>query len=611
IYRKRNVRTPEPRLPVFPLTRSHLAGERPQVERRDWPEDHGALHHRMVERYAPPSLLVSPEDKVLHLSEHAGRYLVHPGGVPTASVFKLVRDELRLELRSLLHAARGSGEAATSRPLVVAHDDGQREVVLHVRPTDEAQQEGFALVIFDERERPSGAASQEAEPEAAANGLRLEKDLDLTRQRLRAVIEEHESSQEEMRASNEELQSTNEELRSTMEELETSKEELQSMNEELQTVNQENRHKVEELSQLSSDLQNLLAATDIATLFLDRELRILRFTPKVGELFNVRMADRGRPISDLTHRLGYGELREDARRVLADLVPIERKVNDEEGRWYLARIMPYRSTDDRIEGVVLTFVDVTRLQRAEDALRELNESLEQRVEKRTREVRRLSSRLTRAEQIERRRIARILHDDLQQQLHGVQMKLAIVRSGLEAGDPGAVVDTLGEAETLLARSTAITRRLSIDLSPPVLDGDSLVEPLRWLGEQMKQRHDLDVELAIDGEPAIPREEDRVLLFEAVRELLFNVVKHAGTRQARIELDGNGDDGVCIVVSDDGAGFEPEALATGDQTGMGFASLHQRLELAGGSVDLESSPGSGSTVILRLSPRPAAEEGGSR
>src|SRR5262249_28747220 len=159
------------------------------------------------------------------------------------------------------------------------------------------------------------------------------------------------TSQEEMKASSEEMQSTNEELRSTMEELETSKEELQSVNEELQTLNQQNRHKVEELAQLSSDLQNLLSATDIATLFLDRELRILRFTPKLGDLFNVRITDRGRPISDLTHRLGESDFRADAEAVLNRLVPIEREMRDDKGRWYLTRILPYRSTEDRIEGV--------------------------------------------------------------------------------------------------------------------------------------------------------------------------------------------------------------------------------------------------------------------
>jgi two-component system CheB/CheR fusion protein len=148
----------------------------------------------------------------------------------------------------------------------------------------------------------------------------------MLRQRLQAMIEEYETTQEEMKAANEEMQSTNEELRSTMEELETSKEELQSMNEELQTVNQENRHKVDELSQLTSDLQNLLAATEIATLFLDRAMRILRFTPRVAELFNIRVTDRGRSILDLTHRLGYRQLREDAEAVLSRLVPVEREI---------------------------------------------------------------------------------------------------------------------------------------------------------------------------------------------------------------------------------------------------------------------------------------------
>jgi two-component system CheB/CheR fusion protein len=173
-----------------------------------------------------------------------------------------------------------------------------------------------------------------------------------------------------MKASNEELQSMNEELRSTMEELETSKEELQSMNEELTTLNQENRHKVEELTQLSSDLQNLLSATDIATLFLDRDFRILRFTPRIGELFNIRLADRGRALSNFSHRLGYKKLLDDAREVLDRLAPVEREIEDEDGRFYLTRVLPYRSVKDRIEGVVITFVEITERKRSEEALRE-------------------------------------------------------------------------------------------------------------------------------------------------------------------------------------------------------------------------------------------------
>jgi two-component system, chemotaxis family, CheB/CheR fusion protein len=383
VYRKRNVVAPEPRLQVFPLTRSRLQEDTQRTERAI-PAAAGAIHQRLVERYAPPSALISPEDTVVHLSEHAGRYLVHSGGELTASVFKLLREELRLELHSLLHAAREHRQAKRSKPIHVRFNGESAAVVLHVRPSLEAAHEGYVLVIFDEWEQPRFAPIDES-PGLSAPAVpedrnwrerELEAELEATRQRLQVVIREHEMSQEEMHAANEEMQSTNEELRSTMEELETSKEELQSMNEELQTVNQENRHRVEELSQLSSDLQNLMAATGIATLFLDRQLRIMRFTPKVGELFNIRVTDRGRPITDLTHRLGYGQLSDDADLVLRQLVPVEREVSDQSGHAFLTRLMPYRSIDDRIEGIVITFVDITTRKVGEELVREARDRAE-------------------------------------------------------------------------------------------------------------------------------------------------------------------------------------------------------------------------------------------
>ncbi|GLC25122.1 GAF domain-containing protein [Roseisolibacter agri] len=373
VYRKRNVPASEPRLPVFPLTRLRRVGPRARGGAgQEPPVAHGQLHARLVERYAPPSLLMSPDDNVVHLSEHAGRFLVHPGGEPTTNAYRLVREELRFELRSLVASARERGTAQRSRPIVVPFDGARVPVVLHVRPARDPHEEGFALVIFDERE-PEAAAPAEGAPADGARVRELEAELRLLRHRLQSTVEEYETGQEELRASNEEFQSANEELRSTLEELETSKEELQSTNEELQTVNQENRHRVEELRQLTDDLQNLLVATDIATLFLDRELRILRFTPQVGALFNVRPADRGRPLSDLTHRLGYPTLQADARRVLETLASIEHEVQDDAGRWYLARLLPYRSAAHRIDGVVLTFVDITAQKRAEEALRESEE----------------------------------------------------------------------------------------------------------------------------------------------------------------------------------------------------------------------------------------------
>ncbi|MBV8969341.1 MAG: PAS domain-containing protein, partial [Verrucomicrobia bacterium] len=178
------------------------------------------------------------------------------------------------------------------------------------------------------------------------------------------------------KASNEELQAMNEELRSASEELETSREELQSINEELTTVNQELKIKVDELGHSNSDLHNLMSSTAIATVFLDRDLRIMRFTPSAVSIFNLIPGDIGRPLSDLQHRLVYSELGDDALRVLDQLIPIEREVSAHDGRTFLARLLPYRTLEDRIAGVVLTFVDITERRHAEEALRLRNDELE-------------------------------------------------------------------------------------------------------------------------------------------------------------------------------------------------------------------------------------------
>ncbi|HVT26549.1 MAG TPA: CheR family methyltransferase, partial [Lacipirellulaceae bacterium] len=389
IYQKRNVPAPEPRLPVFPLSRGSVPPSAiDATDHQAEPIAYGKLHQRMIEGYAPPSLLVSPDDKVVHFSSHVGRYLVHPGGELTSSVVKLVRDELRVELRAVLHKSREQKTQLSSSPIMVKFNGELAPVVIHVRPAPEPHHEGYALIIFEEGQREEmkrrlakkagGAAVFKEQRETKLDELQTE--IDFARQRTQAVIEEYETGQEELKSSNEELQSANEELRSTLEELETSKEELQSMNEELQTVNQENRHKVEELAQLSSDLQNLMAATDIATLYLDRDLRILRFTPKVSELFSVRLTDRGRPLSDLTHRLGYGDLQADAQQVLKNLVPVEREISDMTGRWYLTRLLPYRSAEDRIEGAVITFVEITDRKHTEQQLAEAKQYAETIIE---------------------------------------------------------------------------------------------------------------------------------------------------------------------------------------------------------------------------------------
>ena len=379
LYRKRDTPTNEPRLPVFAWSGRRIVDLPPPIVLPNRFESYGALHQRMVERYAPPSILIGPDHKVVHVSEHAGRYLRVPGGDVTANILNLVREELRIDLHAALHDAAKKHRALRSKPISMQIDGVIKSLVLHVRPSEESvEEQGFMLIIFDELEQPVSYASSADEQDARSR--ELEAELVEVKRRLQAVVEDYEATQEEMKAANEELLSTNEELRSTMEELETSREELQSINEELTTLNQENRHKVEELAQLSSDLQNLMIATDIATLFLDRELRILRYTPRITELFNLRSSDRGRPVSDLTHCLRYDGLNSDARSVLDHLTRVEREVRNDRGSWYLVRMLPYRLSEDRIGGVVITFIEITAQKQAAEVLSEAKERAEMVIE---------------------------------------------------------------------------------------------------------------------------------------------------------------------------------------------------------------------------------------
>ena len=228
------------------------------------------------------------------------------------------------------------------------------------------------MIVFTDVPSPvtPKAASRASKPHTSGSRLaEMEQELLRVRGEARATHEEMQTTQEELRSANEELQSTNEELQSTNEELTTSKEEMQSMNEELQTVNTELESKVDEFSQASDDMKNLLDSTDIATLFLDKFLNVRRFTPQATKVIKLIPGDTGRPITDLAMELSYPELAEDAREVLRKLAFTEKTITAHDGRWFTVRIMPYRTLDDRIDGVVITFSDITVAKTLEAKLR--------------------------------------------------------------------------------------------------------------------------------------------------------------------------------------------------------------------------------------------------
>ena len=339
------------------------------------------LHHRLLEAYAPPSLVVNEQYEMVHLSTRAGRYLQLPGGDPSFNLLKVVRPELRVEVRAALYQAMERRTAVEAKGLALRLDDQDVRLNVTVRPVVDGKTALF-VVLFDELHGDTLASDAPAplpmRPDDVAR--QLEEEVTSLRLQLRGLLERHELHTEDHKASVEQHQAMNEELRSSAEELETSREELQSLNEELRTVNQELKIKIDEQARANDDMRNLVNATEIGTIFLDRALRIKLFTPAVRTIFNLIPADRGRPLSDINSTLLHPDLHQDVERVLETLERVEREVQTRDGRWLLIRVHPYRTVDDRIDGVVFTFLDVTdrklaadRVQRSEERLRRATE----------------------------------------------------------------------------------------------------------------------------------------------------------------------------------------------------------------------------------------------
>ena len=369
-------------VPDFPLTangeRRRFAFGTPAQPQAAWsaprPESRFARQaERIAERYAPAYVVIDANYDVLHFSGRTGRYLEPSSGAANLNLLQLVHRDLRLELRALLSAAVGERKAVRAEGLELGQEDGQRLVNLAIEPVvsagapAEGETSMFVVLFQDAGRLPT--AGERAAPLRDELVTRLETELQLGRGRLQASIEQLESANEELKSSNEEYLSINEELQSANEELETSKEELQSVNEELHTVNGELADRASELVRANSDIKNLLEGTQIATIFLDNELRVRIFTRSATEIFHLLDRDEGRPISHIAQRVAYPELEADVRRVLRTLATVEREVAGETGETrYFVRVLPYRSIDNFIAGVVLTFLDVSATVRAELAL---------------------------------------------------------------------------------------------------------------------------------------------------------------------------------------------------------------------------------------------------
>ncbi|MRV75894.1 chemotaxis protein CheB [Duganella sp. FT92W] len=325
------------------------------------------VEQHLLKNHTPASVLINKEGDILYIHGRTGAYLEPAAGKANWNIHAMAREPLRYELDDLLRRA-AQGDSQVVQRGVLIQDAGGQPLQLDMTAEPLRADDGLQDTLLVTFSTSVPMAGRERDPAAHAPVTELEQQLSQARLEVRSVRAEMQASREELRSANEELQSTNEELQSTNEELTTSKEEMQSLNEELYTLNAELQAKVDDLSQLNSDMKNLLNSTDIATIFLDSALHIRRFTTPATQLYKLIASDVQRPLSDIVNDLDYPELERDALEVLRTLMFSEKKVAARDGRWFTVRIMPYRTADNVIDGVVLTFINITEAKRLEAQL---------------------------------------------------------------------------------------------------------------------------------------------------------------------------------------------------------------------------------------------------
>ena len=381
IFQRRQSAAAPLRFPQFqPASRSTRDGGR---DKPAAPAGHlrREVETHVLDRFAPAHVVVNIEGEIVHYSARTGRYLEPASGLPSRDLLAMTRRDLRPDVRAALSDAQRTRSQVTRRAIPVAFDGHLQLVDVIVEPLPGHEGAPLFLVLFQDVTSIPAAQGAAAPVPSSDSVERLEQELRENRERLQATVEQYETAVEELKSANEELQSTNEELQSSNEEHETAREELQSVNEELHTVNAELNDKVEELDRAHADLRNVFDATRVATVFLDRDLIIRTFTPSAREIFHLIPSDRGRPLTDIVSRLeNYRDLPADLRQVFEAGEIVERRVRRADGSTtYLMRLLPYRSGKEVVEGVLVTFVDVSTVIETERQLRTLIDEVNHRV----------------------------------------------------------------------------------------------------------------------------------------------------------------------------------------------------------------------------------------
>ena len=659
----------------------------------------------LLRRYVPAALLIDAELRVVHFHGDTAPYLALAAGPPAFEVLKMVRPEFRVALRGAISKAKKEGITISSEAIRFKHNGQPGNARLEVYPLRKVpgQKQNF-LAVFKDTPRTTRGSRRTA-------ASRLEQELATTREFLRTLIAEHETVLEEMRAASEESLANNEELQTTNEELETAKEELQSSNEELTTLNEELRQRNDELEILGNDLTNLLLGVQIPVLVLDRRLHIRRFTPLAGKLLNLIESDVGRPFPAISSTLSLRDWDACFLEVLDQARTVEREVKDRHGYWFSLRLHPYRTRDNKIDGVILVLLDIDLIKRpllaearesrdyanvllessgqaviafgsderivlinsgvekmfgyrreeligqpmgilfADDARQhpgrrlreffntpanlpaglildlkarrqdgatfpaEVSLSMVERTEdklavafvaditERRRlevlselyraQIGALAAQLITAQEEERRRVSRELHDGLCQRL----ASLALDVDGLAAEiTPVSARTRLRTLQTRVVKASEEARHIAYELHPSMLDDLGLVISLKALCDEFSKTESIAVRFKSSKLPASVPQEVASGLYRIAQESLQNVAKHSKAKHVSIEL-AVPDHSIWLSIKDDGVGFDP--LTVRGKGGLGMVGMSERARMMRGKLSMESRPGHGAEIAVRV------------
>jgi two-component system CheB/CheR fusion protein len=586
-------------------------------KRNDWNETEvqRQADRIVLAKYAPPGVVIDENLNILQFRGHVSPFLHPAGGAASLNLLKMAPDGMLVELRNAVHSSKAQAVPVRREGLKLMESGTLREFSFEVIPfKSPGGQERRFLIVFEDgprrlvmpatlpaatKERTFGTADQE--------NMQLRQDLAAAKEYLQSIIEEQDASNEELRSANEEIQSSNEELQSTNEELETAKEELQSANEELNTVNEELQNRNLQLNQTGNDLLNLLTNVHIPIVMLGNDLRIRRYTPVCERILNLIPTDVGRPISDIKFRFDVAHIEDSLMEVLRTLEPQVQEIRDAKGHEYSMRLRPYRTEDNRIDGVVMVFLDMApagapaRTTHRELApaygehLLALLDGGDDRSPEPGDRMRSLAAGLLQAQEDERRRISRELHDDLNQ-------KIALLHVNVERMEAKAPSGSIALRSYLKLFREAVSdlsdsiRRIAYHLHPSMLDDLGLVVAAQSFCEDFSKSERIEVSFHGSNVPGSLPQDVSLCAFRVIQESLRNIAKHAMSHAAMVTLQGD-ENLLRLTVRDSGTGFRREDLKS--KRGLGLIGMEERVRLVGGKFAIESRPGEGTRVEVQI------------